>query len=45
MLDFIKKIMNDLMHYLKIKQQCIIDYLNLWKSKDNKDKDFNDYML
>lgn len=45
MLDFIKKILNELIHYLKIKQSCIIDYLNLWKSRDNKNKFFNDYML
>lgn len=23
----------------------IVDYLNLWKSRDNKDKYFNDYMM
>ena len=40
-----QRIMNELQHYLKIKQDCLKDYLNLWKARDNKDNYFNDFML
>ena len=45
MLDLIQQILNEVFHYLKIKQTCILDYLNLWKGRDNKDGYFNDFMM
>ena len=45
MLDLIQQILNEVQHYLKIKQSCILDYLNLWKGRDNKDGYFNDFMM
>ena len=37
--------MIELQHYLKVKQDMIKDYLNLWKSRDNKDNYFNDFLM
>jgi hypothetical protein len=45
MLDHLKILLTELKHYLKIKEETIKDYLNLWKSKDNRDLYYNDYML
>lgn len=45
MLDYIQIIFCELMHYLRIKQECWKDYLYLWRCKDNQDKYFNDYLL
>ena len=45
MLDHIRQVMIELQHYLKVKQDMIKDYLNLWKSRDNKDNYFNDFLM
>ena len=45
MLDHIQQVMIELQHYLKVKQDMIKDYLNLWKSRDNKDNYFNDFLM
>ena len=45
MLDHIQRVMTELQHYLKVKQDIIKDYLNLWKSRDNRDNFFNDFLM
>ena len=45
MLDHIQRVMTELKHYLKVKEKMIKEYLNLWKSRDNSQKYFNDYLM